>query len=266
MITVLGASGFIGSHLVQKLSEQKIHFYAPNRNTILKNKDLGDIIYCIGLTSDFRTKPSETVEAHVCFLNKVLKDFKFKTLTYLSSTRVYVNSKKKKVDENTLLNISINESEDLYNLTKLTGERLCLSSGRITKIARLSNVYGNDFDSNNFIFNLLNEIKTNGSFELLSSLNSAKDYISIESVTDLLIKIAKTEYSDIYNVANGQNISNHELLLIFEKYFNFEFSVSENSRTIIHPKININKIKKQFDFISENTKVNLHNLIKNHIK
>ena len=135
MITVLGASGFIGSHLVQKLSEQKIHFYAPNRNTILKNKDLGDIIYCIGLTSDFRTKPSETVEAHVCFLNKVLKDFKFKTLTYLSSTRVYVNSKKKKVDENTLLNISINESEDLYNLTKLTGERLCLSSGRITKIA-----------------------------------------------------------------------------------------------------------------------------------
>ncbi|MES2850099.1 MAG: hypothetical protein V4685_13660, partial [Bacteroidota bacterium] len=92
MITVLGASGFIGSSIMKKLKEQNTQYFAPERNEVITNRDLGDVIYCIGLTADFRTKPFETVDAHVCKLKQVLNECTFNSLTYLSSSRVYINS------------------------------------------------------------------------------------------------------------------------------------------------------------------------------
>src|SRR5437868_14664917 len=99
MITVLGASGFIGSHIVRELEQRGEKYYAPAKVETIWDKDLGNIIYCIGLTADFRTRPFDTVEAHVCKLNELLKRGRFDSLLYLSSTRVYIHSKKDRVEE-----------------------------------------------------------------------------------------------------------------------------------------------------------------------
>lgn len=262
MITVLGASGFIGSKLLYTISQRGLDFFVPKRNENLNGKDLGNIIYCIGLTADFRVKPFETIEAHVCYLSKILKEANFNSLTYLSSSRLYINSSENEVNEDSDIKISINDPDELYTLSKLTGERICLSSDRNTKIVRLSNVFGEDFYSNNFIFNLLNKIINNSKIELFTTLNSAKDYISIESVTSLLLDISMSDDSGIYNVANGENISNEDILLIISQFFNFEYFVNPNAKQIIHPLINIEKIKKKFNFKQENTKEKLFNLIK----
>lgn len=264
MITVLGSSGFVGANLVNQLIKDKIEFETPKRDEKLHNKFRGDIIYCIGLTSDFRVKPFETIEAHVCLLSKILKEVDFNSLTYLSSTRLYVNSKESEVNEKSDIKISIDDPDELYTLTKLTGERICLSSGRNTKIARLSNVYGIDYSSTNFIFDLLNKISNTSSLELYTTLNSAKDYISIESVTSLLLKISMSSLNGIYNIANGENLTNQDLLLIINQFFKFNLKVNSNSKEIVHPIINIDKIKQEFKFKQENTKEKLFNLIKNY--
>ena len=89
LITVLGATGFIGRNLVKKLNEDGKTIYIPGRNEIIKDKFLGDIIYTIGLTADFREHPYDTIIAHVCKLIEIMQNNTFKSLTYLSSTRVY---------------------------------------------------------------------------------------------------------------------------------------------------------------------------------
>ena len=262
MITILGASGFIGSSLVKKLQEKNIPFEAPLKGEDLNNKNWGDIIYCIGLTADFRQKPFETVEAHVCLINYILKNIQFESITYLSSTRVYLNSNEEEVFENSPINISITNPDELYTLTKLTGERLCLSSGRKVRIVRLSNVYGNDYSSENFINNIINKIKENAYVDFFTTLSSAKDYISIDSLTDILIDISTKGKDHIYNVASGENISNADIIEMLKLYFNFKFSIDGRASEIIFPKINIEKIKKEFGFLGSDKKTNLLKLIK----
>ena len=248
MITVLGASGFIGSNIVKKLVSDNIPFYAPAKTDDLRNRDLGDIIYCIGLTADFRTKPFETVTAHVCKLNEVLSQCKFSSLTYLSSTRVYINSTSGFAAETDKIMVDPMNPDDLYTLTKLTGERLCLSSGRNTKIARLSNVCGKADSSTNFLFQLIDDIQKTGKVELHQTLTSAKDYILMSDVVDLLINIALKGKEKIYNLASGVNTTNAEIIENLHKYFTFSSTINATAKEVVFPVILNNKIRDEFNY------------------
>ena len=75
--SVFGFNGFIGSNMVDFLRNQKIECdeIDPNDPQVFE-KNLGHVIYCIGVTGDFRKKPFDTVEAHVCLLSKILKQCK----------------------------------------------------------------------------------------------------------------------------------------------------------------------------------------------
>jgi len=262
MITVLGGKGFIGSNIVHKLKETGELFYAPGRGEDIFKKDLGDIIYSIGLTADFRNKPFETVEAHVCFLKEILQKANFSSLTYLSSTRVYINSNETEVFEDSPISISITDPDELYTLTKLTGERLCLSSGRTTKIARLSNVYGKNAGSEDFLISVIKRINESGSVKFFTTPESSKDYISIDNLCDLLVSIAGKGKTGIYNLASGENISNTEIIEMLGQYYSFKYEFDENARKIIFPRINIDKIKKEFGFSVSNPKTGISEFIK----
>lgn len=248
MITVLGATGFIGSNIISKLKADNIPFYAPSKTADLTQKDLGDVIYCIGLTADFRTKPFETVNAHVCILNQVLSTCRFSSLTYLSSTRVYINSIDSIATETDKVMVDPMNPEDLYTLTKLTGERLCLSSGQQTKIARLSNVVGKATASTNFLSQLIDDIRQKGAVELSQTLSSAKDYIYIDEAVDLLIKIALHGKEKIYNLASGINTNNATIIENLQKHFSFNCTVHSNARELIFPIISNKKICSEFQY------------------
>lgn len=73
MITVLGSSGFVGSQIIKDLFNKNVNFSAPERNAVIQNMDLGDVIYCIGLTADFRTFPHETITSHISYLNDLIQ-------------------------------------------------------------------------------------------------------------------------------------------------------------------------------------------------
>jgi nucleoside-diphosphate-sugar epimerase len=262
MITVLGASGFIGSHIVAYLEANNRVHYVPARNEDISDRNLGDIIYCIGLTADFRQKPFDTVEAHVCKLNSVLKSCKFKSLTYLSSTRIYINSTSQTVREEDKILVDPCSTDELYTLTKLTGESICLASKRITKIVRLSNIYGNDLNSNNFLTDILKNINKNSFFALNLSLSSSKDYLFIDDAVKLLVDISTKGKNQIYNLASGENVSNKQIIDELNKNINFLFEVNKNAKEIIFPTICINKIKEEFDFKPSNIIQYIPSLVK----
>ena len=70
--TVLGSSGFIGKHVAEALRCRGYAPFCPGREEDTSRRDLGTVFYCIGLTADFRQRPLETVDAHVCMLNSLL--------------------------------------------------------------------------------------------------------------------------------------------------------------------------------------------------
>jgi nucleoside-diphosphate-sugar epimerase len=201
--TVLGASGVIGRRLVGRLRTAGEDVHTPARNDPgVYTRPLGHVIYAIGLTADFRQRPYDTVQAHVGLLAEMLRRADFDSLLYLSSTRVYARAALGR--EDAPLPVLAQDPSDLYNLSKLMGESLCLHGGRHgVRVARLSNVVGgDDADSDNFVPSLVRAARS-GRIVLQTAPDSAKDYIHIDDVVELLPRIAVAGRERIYNVASG---------------------------------------------------------------
>lgn len=247
-VTVLGASGFIGSHLIRFLDRSGVRSNAPARgDEAIFREDLGHVIYAIGLTADFRSRPFDTVEAHVCLLNRLLQQGKFASLTYLSSTRIYANAER--TDEDATVPVGSQGLSDFYNLSKLMGESLCLNCGRERmKVARLSNVVGLRKDPDIFIDQLLEEGRHTGKVHFRTSLASRKDYIDIGDAVELLSRIARSDETGIFNVASGEGVSNGEIASFLAERMGFECTVADGAPLWNFSPIDTGRAKAVFGF------------------
>lgn len=211
--TVLGATGYIGSRLVAHLRAEGHTVWAPARGDAeVFARPLGHVMYCVGLTADFRTRPFDTVDAHVGLLAELLRRAQFDSLLYLSSTRVYMGAAS--THEDAPLSVMPSDPSYLYNLTKLTGESLCHASGRTgVRVARLSNVVGPGMDaaSGNLVADLLHQAR-GGHIVLRSDPQSAKDYVHVDDLLDWLPRIALAGRAATYNVASGRQTTHAQWL------------------------------------------------------
>ena len=211
--TVIGASGYIGSRLVAHLRAGGHTVGAPARGDARwLQRPLGHVLYCAGLTADFRTRPFDTVDAHVGLLAEVLRHARFESLLYLSSTRVYMGAAS--THEDAALSVLPGDPTYLYNLSKLTGESLCHASGRPgVRVARLSNVVGPGMDaaSGNLVADLVRQSRE-GHIVLRSDPQSAKDYVHVDDLLDWLPRIALAGRAATYNVASGRQTQHAQWL------------------------------------------------------
>jgi len=236
----------VGSHLKDHLVKKGFEVYCPQRNDnqVLK-RNLGHVIYCIGYTADFRQFPLETAEAHVSVLLSFLKNASFDSLLYLSSTRVYENAQDTREDSD--LNVNPNNPNHIFNLTKLAGEACCLSvANPKIRIARVSNVLGPDFKSENFVNSVIKDILKNKKVSLRTTPDSAKDYILVDALVDYLEKIATQGKERLYNVASGLNVTNAQILEALSQVASFESSYAPNSQKIVFPPIDVKRLKSEF--------------------
>jgi nucleoside-diphosphate-sugar epimerase len=203
--TVLGAEGFIGGRLKVLLAERGLAARTPARAELPGlHGDLGHVIYAIGVTADFRARPWDTIEAHVSLLNTLLQRIQCQSFLYLSSTRVYARASATR--EDAALPVNPGDPDELYNLSKLAGEAVCLAqSAHTIRVARLSNVYGHEAQSQNFLPSLIRDALQSGRIVLRSAPESSKDYIAVDAAADRLIDIALGGRQRLYNVASGVN-------------------------------------------------------------
>ena len=264
--TILGASGFIGSNIVAYLKQKNYTCFCPPRDYVFQKKEpLGHLIYCIGLTSDFRQKPFETIEAHVCKLNNILQTVKYDSFLYLSSTRVY--SGVTEGLENKDLQVNPHDFSDLYNISKIMGESICLLvDNPMVRVVRLSNVVGEDFSSGNFLFSLIKDAVEKKLVTLYQPMNIERDFILIDDVLDQIEKIVMKGQKRMYNLAAGKNISNKDILTELERITGCVIEAGKVKERLVFPRIDTTNLKKEFSFNPRDVFSQIKYLISNYQK
>ena len=251
MFTVLGASGFIGSHLVAHLRahHQAVTGLSGHNGDLPDN--LGHAICCVGLTADFRTRPLDTMEAHVSYLLPILRECAFDSFTYLSSTRVYGHSVTPwdKAREDNPIHVQTQDPDQLYNISKLAGESVCLSSRRPNvRVARLSNVYGYDSTSENFVFALIKAAVRDKLITLHIARASGKDHISVFNVVKILTQISEKGQQRIYNVASGHNTQAGQVVDKIQEITGCRVVVDKDAPVTSFPMIDTSRVEREFGF------------------
>lgn len=246
--TVIGASGFIGGSLTTKLRAEGENVFAPMRDDkSIFTIPLGHVIYAAGVTADFRSRPFDTLRANTNFVAQLLEQANFESLLYLSSARIYRHAEHG--GEDAAIFLRSRDPEDLYDLTKLTGEAICHGSGRDSvRVVRLTNVLGSDFRSNNFLFDLIRSACDTGQIRLRSGLESAKDYVLLQDVLEILPKIAIDGCHSCYNIGSGHNLTHAELLEPLLANTGATLTLDPDAPQIVTRSIDITRICNEFGY------------------
>lgn len=249
-ITILGAGGWIGSALVSGLHQRGQAVNAVKRNNLdkwLSQCDAqGPVIYAIGLTADFRTRPHETADAHVGLLSRVLQRSGIRQLLLLSSTRVYARSQT--TNEADPLPCLSSEPSDLYNLSKLMGESLVLQDPRPgLKVARISNVIGTGQPASTFVGSLLEDASRHGRVTIKQPPTTEKDYVALDDVVRLLPLIATKGQQRIYNLGSGFNTTHSEVATWLEDQGCKVNFATQGETKVNFPVLTIDRLSTEFE-------------------
>lgn len=236
MITIVGARGFIGSAVRRRLEELGLE------HAVELGQRPGWVVWCAGVTGDFRDRSFGTVEAHVGALSRVLEGSSPEGVVYLSSTRVY-SGHHGTVDESTPLVVRTDQPDDLYNVSKAMGESLCMSAARAAVVLRLSHVYGPDDDSPNFLSSLIRDAIGSRHVELRSAPDSARDYVHVDVVTDAIVHAVGREEREIYNVASGAGVRAGAIVDRLRELTGCTVSVAADAPLAEAPAIDIRKAR-----------------------
>jgi nucleoside-diphosphate-sugar epimerase len=252
MYTIVGGNGFIGRHFAHHCQRLNLPYFIPPRNDswFKSPKKLGHVIYCAGLTSDYRSRLFDTVEAHVALLNRFFQEATFESFLYLSSTRVYQNLHSGSEDSPILIN-SCNKG-DVYNLSKLLGESICFNQNVSNiRVVRLSNVCGNDFESSNFLYDIAKEAYSKATITLQDTPSSEKDYITVDDVIKVCWELIHHGKHSLYNVASGINLQHKAFLEIIQKHIPCQIHVVSKAVDKLFPVISITRIAEELGFSPE---------------
>lgn len=246
--TVLGASGFVGSSLVERLRRDGFTVATPSREELSSGgKNAGHVVYCIGFTGNFRAHLPETVDAHVTQLKHCLSSFDFSSFLFLSSTRVYGAAKGvSETGEDCPIRVTPS-ADSVYDLSKLLGEALCLSrEERTVRVARLSNVVGQGMSRHTFLGSILEDLNWGRNVTINETEDSSKDYIAIDDVVDVLTRIATEGKSRVYNVASGRPFSHAALAHALQGLSESRIAFAPGAPCRAFPQIDAGRIRTEF--------------------
>lgn len=239
---ITGGSGFVGSHLVEQLTEnghkvtvtdimpsESANKLAPFLNRIkyswkstidLENKDFEDIDCVIYLAGQADvplalSSPRYTFDANVMGLVNVLEILRSKPKTkiiYMSTKNVYGT-----VPPN---RIPITEDEGLrasdpYGASKAAADLACQSYakayGMPIVILRSGGVFGPRSRPKQVIPTFIRQALANNPITIEGDGSQATDYNYVKNLVEAIVSAAEKEAVGVYNVAYGQDVTILEL-------------------------------------------------------
>ena len=222
-IIITGASGFIGGHLISKLSE-----IANTEIVPLTRRKIPNLIR----VSDYRDAPDGDVLIHLAEDNnlenvasrdlsyehnalstlRTLLDKKYRRIIYASSSTLYGD--KSVVPHTTGDEIFV---KNPYTRIKSLSESAVLENPNGV-VVRLANVYGPLMSTNNVMSQILSQIPKQGDLEV-GDVNPVRDFVWVQDVAEGIsmltrMDLTKTEISKMYNLGSGVGTSIGDLALL----------------------------------------------------
>ncbi len=210
---VVGANGFLGSALVNKLIANNFDVIAVYNlatdninpkakmltNEELLNTDIQpDFIFY--LPGNYANSPSQLMEINETLSHYSVKFFNAK-MVYVSSTNVYGNPTGIITEDSPFIN------PGLYAQSKLAGEFIVKAMIHFV-ILRLAYIYGIGITNSSFIPSIIASAKSNKKITLFGNGEREQDYIYIDDAVSLCLASALTEGNNIYLGATGISVSN----------------------------------------------------------
>ena len=214
-VVIAGASGFIGSNLMQKVKLFPQNYFIPvtrksipNFVTVKNYADSpeGDILLYLSdenrsdLSSD---KSQQNLDSNLETFSKLALK-KYKRIIYISSSALYG-------DQAATLNTNYSPIvlNTPYAYLKYHTELLVLKNPN-SFVVRLSNVYGPGMSKNSVVSTILSQIPGKGDLQIKSK-KPIRDFIWVEDVVEALIKLANIEINAfttrILNLSTGVGTS-----------------------------------------------------------
>ena len=209
----------------------------------LRTRKLGAVYYCAGANASSLRPAIDTQRAHVAQLADILEYGAFESLLYLSSTRVYLDADGG--DEESPLRVRPTQRDQLFNITKLAGEAVCLGDARpAVRVARVSNVVGPGARAVNFLPSIIGAAISARHVILRSALASAKDYLSIGDCVRALVAISALGTERLYNVASGFNLAHEQFIAILSRLTDARIEVAPRAPTIVFPLVTVARLQR----------------------
>lgn len=290
-ILIIGSKGFIGSHLFDYLNSKGIPVLGCDVVTVYDEDNYEQID---ATNSDYHSL-FEKYPISVCIncsgaasvplsLENPLKDFNLNTVNVfkildalrrhqpsckfinLSSAAVYGNPLVLPIKENSsCLPISP------YGFHKMQAEQICKEFYEFYNIKtcslRIFSAYGEGLKKQ-LLWDLYKKFLENDTVELFGTGNETRDFINILDIlqcVELVIQNAEFK-AEVYNIANGEQISINQITNLVLKELNFKgnlsFSGTEREGDPIYWVANIDTIKK----LGYKQQISIEEGIKNYIR
>ena len=221
-VVITGASGFIGSNLMQQVKLFPQNYFIPVTRKSIPNfvtvenyadSPEGDILLYLsdenGSDMSF-DRSRQNLDSNLETFSK-LASKKYKKIIYVSSSAIYG-------DQSTTLNTN-NSPVVLntpYTYLKHHTELFVLKNPN-SVVVRLSNVYGPGMSKSNVVSTILSQIPGKGDLQIKSK-KPIRDFVWVVDVVEALIKLANVEISAftnrIVNVSTGVGTSIGQLASI----------------------------------------------------
>jgi nucleoside-diphosphate-sugar epimerase len=139
---------------------------------------------------------------------------------------------------------------------------MLLASTGDVRVIRLSHVYGLDWGSRSFLSSVLTDAVQKGRVVLQSSLDSERDYVSIEDVVELIYRIGTGGSHRMYNVASGRNVSNRDIVARISEITGCPVEESDTAWSARFPPISVERITAEFGFRPRDVLEDMDDLVK----
>lgn len=243
--TVVGARGFIGSALVERLRAEQHDVTGVSHDAELDPAGgFGHVIYCSGIAAAAAPDADYAYAVHVDGLRRILAAGAATSLLYLSSTRVYGASPDTR--EGAALGVDPSR-DDIYRITKIAGEALCLAAAQPAfRVARLSNIAGASLRSPLFLSDIVRQAAERGRVAVRTTRDSAKDYLLVDDAVRYLIAIAAGGRERLYNVACGANVENGTIFDALAAASGATIEIAADATRAITPPIDAGRVQAEF--------------------
>jgi len=290
-ILIIGASGLVGSHCTNVLKNEHhdvvgthLNFPTPEtiyydplsaseRNLQLDNVKPEIIIHCGALTNvDYCENNEQESEIATVLSTKVLVDYCNKNnakLIYLSTDYVFDG------EHGPYSETSLTNPINVYGKHKLEAELLVKSLDKYI-IARITNVYGEEERSKNFIARLVIWLQQNEAKKLDLPIDQFATPVYAGDIARMLSRLICDNKTGVYNLSSTDYYDRYHLALKVKSFFRDNTSVILNPVQTVHLKqaakrplngglLNIKFIQQYPGFEFSNVDLFLKTLVNNEI-